>query len=217
MSFANLLDQLPSVASPLLRRFAALIEPNDNAKFERMAQETGGRLFEVSKKQTVGQIYTQIAEELRAQYRLGYTPDQATAADGFHQIDLTTSQTQCCGEVGIAKEFREALDPPGERRDSLNPELVVDLRVTWIVQPCHHPRHPEDLAGQPCEHHIGVIAPRDGSQAVHTFDTGLEEHVTVQAGPKHCLPRKMRAKALECRCLLVYHDHHMATLTEALG
>jgi VWFA-related protein len=57
---------------------------------ERMAQETGGRLFEVSKKQTVGQIYTQIAEELRAQYRLGYTPDQATAADGFHQIDLTT-------------------------------------------------------------------------------------------------------------------------------
>jgi VWFA-related protein len=57
---------------------------------ERMAQETGGRLFEVSKKQTVAQIYTQIAEELRAQYRLGYTPDQATAADGFHQIDLTT-------------------------------------------------------------------------------------------------------------------------------
>jgi len=57
---------------------------------ERMAQETGGRLFEVSKKQTVAQIYTQIAEELRAQYRLGYTPDQATAADGYHQIDLAT-------------------------------------------------------------------------------------------------------------------------------
>jgi VWFA-related protein len=57
---------------------------------ERMAQETGGRLFEVSKKQTVAQIYTQIAEELRAQYRLGYTPDQATSAEGFHQIDLTT-------------------------------------------------------------------------------------------------------------------------------
>ncbi len=57
---------------------------------ERMTQETGGRLFEVSKKQTVAQIYTQIAEELRAQYRLGYTPDAATAADGFHQIDLAT-------------------------------------------------------------------------------------------------------------------------------
>jgi VWFA-related protein len=57
---------------------------------QQMADETGGRLFEVSKKQTVAQIYTQIGEELRAQYRLGYTPDQATAADGYHQIDLTT-------------------------------------------------------------------------------------------------------------------------------
>ncbi len=59
---------------------------------ERMAQETGGRLFEVSKKQTVAQVYDQIAEELRAQYRLGYTPDQATASDGYHQIDLTVNR-----------------------------------------------------------------------------------------------------------------------------
>jgi len=57
---------------------------------DRMAHETGGRLFEVSKKQTVAQIYDQIAEELRAQYRLGYTPDQDTASDGYHQVDLTT-------------------------------------------------------------------------------------------------------------------------------
>jgi VWFA-related protein len=55
---------------------------------ERMATETGGRLFEVSKKDTVDQIYTQIAAELRAQYRLGYTPSQDTASDGYHQIDL---------------------------------------------------------------------------------------------------------------------------------
>jgi VWFA-related protein len=56
---------------------------------ERMVTETGGRLFEVSKKETVDQIYTEIAAELRAQYRLGYTPDQATSSDGYHQIDLT--------------------------------------------------------------------------------------------------------------------------------
>jgi hypothetical protein len=59
---------------------------------ERISQETGGRLFEVSKKQTVADIYSQIAQELRAQYRLGYTPDQATAADGYHQIDLSVHQ-----------------------------------------------------------------------------------------------------------------------------
>lgn len=55
----------------------------------QMSEETGGRLFEVSKKQTVSQIYDQIAEELRAQYRLGYTPDQAASAEGYHQVDLT--------------------------------------------------------------------------------------------------------------------------------
>ena len=54
-----------------------------------MVTETGGRLFEVTKKENVSQIYTEIAAELRAQYRLGYTPDQATASDGYHQIDLS--------------------------------------------------------------------------------------------------------------------------------
>jgi VWFA-related protein len=59
---------------------------------ERMAGETGGRLFEIKKNQDVAQIYNQIAEELRAQYRLGYTPTQEASAAGFHQIDLTTHQ-----------------------------------------------------------------------------------------------------------------------------
>ena len=56
---------------------------------ERMADETGGRMFEVKGKQDVAAIYAQIAEELRQQYRLGYTPDAATAADGYHQVVLT--------------------------------------------------------------------------------------------------------------------------------
>jgi VWFA-related protein len=59
---------------------------------ERMAQETGGRFFEVKKNQNVAQIYTQIAEELRAQYRLGYTPTQDAATGGYHQIELTLHQ-----------------------------------------------------------------------------------------------------------------------------
>jgi VWFA-related protein len=59
---------------------------------ERMTQETGGRFFEVKKNQDVAQIYNQIAEELRAQYRLGFTPSQEAAAAGYHQIDLTLHQ-----------------------------------------------------------------------------------------------------------------------------
>ena len=67
--------------------------PDGKRILQRMADETGGRLFEVSKKLTVAQIYTQIGEELRAQYLLGYTPDQATAAEGYHQIDLSLTKS----------------------------------------------------------------------------------------------------------------------------
>ena len=59
---------------------------------ERMAQETGGRVFEIKKNQDVAQIYNQIAEELRAQYRLGYTPTEEAASNGYHQIDLALHQ-----------------------------------------------------------------------------------------------------------------------------
>jgi VWFA-related protein len=59
---------------------------------ERMAQETGGRFFEVKKTQNVAQIYNEIAEELRAQYRLGYTPTQDAASSGYHRIELTLRQ-----------------------------------------------------------------------------------------------------------------------------
>ena len=55
----------------------------------QITSETGGRLFEVSDKQTFDAIYTQIAEELRSQYRLAYTPDVSAATEGFHRIDLT--------------------------------------------------------------------------------------------------------------------------------
>lgn len=59
---------------------------------EQIAGETGGRMFEVTGKQTFTAVYTQIGEELRSQYRLGYTPDAATAAEGFHRIDLTLTK-----------------------------------------------------------------------------------------------------------------------------
>jgi VWFA-related protein len=61
---------------------------------EQITGESGGRMFEVSEKQTFTAIYTQIADELRSQYRLGYTPDPAAAADGFHRIDLALTKNK---------------------------------------------------------------------------------------------------------------------------
>jgi VWFA-related protein len=54
--------------------------------------KTGSRLIEVSKKQSIDQIYASIEEELRNQYSLGYSPDKADAAPGYHKIHLTTTQ-----------------------------------------------------------------------------------------------------------------------------
>ena len=66
--------------------------PADGKKvMERIARETGGRFFEVSKKQPIDQIYTQIEQELRNQYSLGYTPDKAVASPGYHKIAVTTT------------------------------------------------------------------------------------------------------------------------------
>ena len=66
--------------------------PDGKKVLERISKETGGRFFEVSKKQPIDQIYASIEEELRNQYSLGYSPDKADAEPGYHKIPLTTTQ-----------------------------------------------------------------------------------------------------------------------------
>jgi len=59
---------------------------------ERISRETGGRFFEVTKKETVGDIYDSIVEELRVQYNMGFTPDKDSAPSGYHHIQLTVKK-----------------------------------------------------------------------------------------------------------------------------
>jgi len=58
---------------------------------EQICSQTGGRMFEVSKKETADQAYTTIADEMRSQYMLGYTPDKSSDA-GYHKIVLTANK-----------------------------------------------------------------------------------------------------------------------------
>ena len=67
--------------------------PDGKKILQQISKETGGRLFEVSKKETVENIYAQIEEELRNQYSLGYTPDK-NAGPGYHKIRVTTKQKE---------------------------------------------------------------------------------------------------------------------------
>ncbi|HLY63000.1 MAG TPA: VWA domain-containing protein [Terriglobia bacterium] len=66
--------------------------PDGKKILERISKQTGGRLFEVSKKQAIDQIYDQIQEELRNQYSIGYTPNPPNAGAGYHKIALTTKE-----------------------------------------------------------------------------------------------------------------------------
>ncbi len=61
--------------------------PEGKKILEQISKETGGRMFKVSKKETVDAIYAQIEEELRNQYSLAYTPDKGNTV-GYHKIHL---------------------------------------------------------------------------------------------------------------------------------
>ena len=66
--------------------------PDGKKILERLTKETGGRFFEASKKHRIDETFSQIQEELRNQYSLGYTPDPPNAGPGYHKITLTTKK-----------------------------------------------------------------------------------------------------------------------------
>jgi VWFA-related protein len=73
-------------------RYPEESRPDGKKVLEQLSKETGGRFFEVTKKQSVGDIYDAINEELRNQYGIGYVPDKADATPGYHKIQLTVKQ-----------------------------------------------------------------------------------------------------------------------------
>jgi VWFA-related protein len=58
---------------------------------QEFTRRTGGAYFEVTKKDTLEQIYSRIEEELRSQYSLGFTPD-ANAQPGYRKLRVTTKR-----------------------------------------------------------------------------------------------------------------------------
>ena len=58
----------------------------------RMSRETGGGFFEVTRKQSLDDIFAQLQEELRSQYNIGYVSDQPVSISEFRKIQLTTDQ-----------------------------------------------------------------------------------------------------------------------------
>jgi VWFA-related protein len=55
---------------------------------QKLSQSTGGRVFKVSPGNGLREIFSQIAEDLRLQYELGYKPDPGTQPNSYHKLEL---------------------------------------------------------------------------------------------------------------------------------
>jgi hypothetical protein len=57
-----------------------------------LAQETGGGFFEVSKKQTIDQVYEVLEQELHSQYSLGFVSDEPVRISEYRKLQLSVKQ-----------------------------------------------------------------------------------------------------------------------------
>jgi VWFA-related protein len=79
---------------------------NGKKVLDQISRETGGRMFQVSKKEPLTQVYSEIEQDLRHQYSLGYTPDTSSnGRSGYRKIHLTTKQK------GLTVQTREGYYP----------------------------------------------------------------------------------------------------------
>jgi VWFA-related protein len=58
---------------------------------KRIAGETGGGFYEVSKKQPIDRIFSDLETELRSQYNLGYVSDKPVTLSGFRTLRVTVT------------------------------------------------------------------------------------------------------------------------------
>ena len=78
---------------------------NGKKVLDQISRETGGRMFQVSKKQPLSAVYDEIEDDLRHQYSLGYTPVSDPNNRAYRKIHLVTRQK------GLIVQTREGYYP----------------------------------------------------------------------------------------------------------
>lgn len=69
-----------------------MLGPSGAGVLKRLSKETGGGFFEVSKKQSIGDIFEAIQEELRSEYSIGFVSDRPVTRSAFRALRVTTKQ-----------------------------------------------------------------------------------------------------------------------------
>jgi VWFA-related protein len=87
------------------RGMGGIDHPDGKKVLEQISRETGGRFFEVSKRQPIDKVFASIEEDLRNQYSMGYTPTSSDRSPEYRRIHLTTRQK------GLIVQTREGYYP----------------------------------------------------------------------------------------------------------
>jgi 2-iminoacetate synthase len=122
MSFVTILDQLPAAESALLRRFAGLIGPNDEDRFEYMAQEA-----QTLTRQNFGRTMRMFAplylsnECINNCRYCGFSRDNPIL-----RVTLTVEQVVAEARHLAAQGFRQILLVAGEHPKFVNGNYLVD-------------------------------------------------------------------------------------------
>jgi VWFA-related protein len=98
----------PIPIGPLRAAFVAGMKEHGKLELERMARETGGLSYGVTKNEPMEAIFTEIEEALRNQYSIGYTPRRPAPDGKFHRIKLTTKDRRL---VVIARDGYYQMSP----------------------------------------------------------------------------------------------------------
>ncbi|MCP5116386.1 MAG: VWA domain-containing protein [bacterium] len=59
---------------------------------KKMSQETGGRVFRVSRKNSLEYIFQEIQDEMRSQYSIGYTPTNNNKDGSYRKLEIKTKR-----------------------------------------------------------------------------------------------------------------------------
>src|SRR5215472_6820701 len=65
---------------------------SDMGVMRQLTEQTGGRAIEVNNPKKIGAAFTQISNELRSQYSLGYSPEDAKRDGTFRKIDVKSKK-----------------------------------------------------------------------------------------------------------------------------
>jgi len=94
MIFSILFNKITPIEriDPAVAAIFPLVHARGKRTLQRLAQETGGEFFELSKDRPIEQIYASLEKQLRSQYSIGYTPERKYGGGQYRKIRLSAKQ-----------------------------------------------------------------------------------------------------------------------------